>query len=58
MMILINGFTCPPNIHFKFVTKCDKCYYKVRQLILLESPMVFYYKVRKLLYCKVQKNKP
>ena len=26
-------FTCPPTIHFKFITKCDKCYYKVRQLI-------------------------
>ena len=41
---LIIGFTCPPTIHFKFITKCDsifitKCemYNKVRQ---------FYYKVR------------
>ena len=24
MMILIIGFTCPPTIHFKFITKCDK----------------------------------
>jgi len=39
MMILIIGFTCLPTIHFKFftkcdsffITKCDKCYYKVRQ---------------------------
>ena len=42
MMILIIGFTCPPTIHFKFITKCDKCYYKVRQVlqsatILLQS---------------------
>ena len=37
MMILIIGFICPPTVHFKFITKCDKCYYKVRQ---------FYYKVR------------
>ena len=39
MMTLITGFTCPPTIYFKFTTKCDKCYYKVRQLF-------FYYKVR------------
>ena len=38
MMTLITGFTCPPTIYFRFITKCDKCYYKVRQL--------FYYKVR------------
>ena len=38
MMTLITGFICPPTIYFKFITKCDKCYYKVRQL--------FYYKVR------------
>ena len=38
MMTLITGFTCPPTICFKFITKCDKCYYKVWQL--------FYYKVR------------
>ena len=25
------GVTCPPTVHFKFITKCDKCYYKVRQ---------------------------
>ena len=41
MMELITGFTCPPTIYFKFITKCDKCYYKVRQL--------FYYKVRQVL---------
>ena len=45
MMTLINGFTCPPTIYFKFVTKCDKCYYKVRQVlqsvtILLQSATI------------------
>ena len=33
MMILIIGFTCPPTIHFKFITKCDKWYYKVREVL-------------------------
>ena len=33
MMILIIGFICPPTIHFKFITKCNKCYYKVRQVL-------------------------
>ena len=42
MMILIIGFICPPTVHFKFIIKCDKCYYKVRQVlqsatILLQS---------------------
>ena len=71
-MIVISGFTCPPTIHFKFITKCDglfhykvlwsvitkcdKCYYKVRQVlqsvtILLHSATGItkcddYYKVR------------
>ena len=26
MMILIIGFTCPPTIHFKFITKCDSVF--------------------------------
>ena len=30
-------FTCPSTIHFKFLTKCDKCHYKVRQLLFLQS---------------------
>ena len=34
---LIIGFTCPPTIHFKFIIKSDKFYYKLRQLILLRS---------------------
>ena len=25
------GVTCPPAVHFKFITKCYKCYYEVRQ---------------------------
>ena len=33
----LSGFTCPPTIYFKFITKCNKCYYKVRQLFLLQS---------------------
>ena len=42
MMTLITGFTCPPTIYFKFITKCDSFfYYKVREL--------FYYKVRQVL---------
>ena len=82
-MTLITGFTCPPTIYFKFITKCDsffnykvrwsvitkcdsffitkcdKCYYKVRQVlqsvtILLQSATGItkcddYYKVRRLL---------
>ena len=54
MMTLITGFTCPPTIYFKFITKCGKCYYKVRQLFLLQSAMVCYYKVRQLFYYKVR----
>ena len=29
-MILIIGFTCPLTILFEFITKCNKCCYKVR----------------------------
>ena len=55
MMVLIAGFTCPPTIHFKFVAKYDSVfYYKVRQLFLLQSAMVCYYKVRQLFYYKVR----
>ena len=54
MMTLITGFTCPSTIYFKFITKCDKCYYKVWQLFLLQSAMVCYYKVRQLFYYKVR----
>ena len=54
MMILIIWFTCPPTIHFKFTTKCDKCYCKVRQLKLLQSAMICYCKVRQIFYYKVQ----
>ena len=60
-LLLIIGITGPPTIHFKFITKCDNCYYKVRQLtiILLQSAtsvitkcdslQLFYYKVRQVL---------
>ena len=43
------GFTRRPTIHFKFITKCNKCYYTVRQLILLQSAMACHYKVRQVL---------
>ena len=50
MMTLITGFTCPPTIYFKFITKCDSFfYYKV-----LQSAMVCYYKVPQLFYYKVR----
>ena len=39
---LIVGITCPSTIHFKFIIKCVKCYYKEWQLILLQSAMVCY----------------
>ena len=54
MMTLITGFTYPPTIYFKFITKCDKCYYKARQLFLLQSAMICYYKVRQLFYYEVR----
>ena len=41
MMTLIIGFTCPPTIYFKFITKCDKCHYKVRQPFSLQSATAF-----------------
>ena len=40
MMILITGLTCLPTSHFKFITKCDKSYYKLRQLICLGNSMI------------------
>ena len=54
MITLITRFTCPPTTYFKFITKCDKCYYKARQLFLLQSAMVCYYKLRQLFYYKVR----
>ena len=33
LILLIVGFTCPPTMHFKFITKCGKCCYKLRQLV-------------------------
>ena len=38
-----------PTIHFKFITKYNKCYYKVRQHMLLQSTIFCYYKVRQVL---------
>ena len=54
-MILIIGFTCPPTMHFKFITKCNKCSLKVRRLILLQRAMVCYFKVRQLFFTKCDK---
>ena len=34
LIFLIVGFTYLPTMHFKFITKCGKCYYKVRQVVL------------------------
>ena len=47
-MILIIGFTCPPTMHFKFITKCNKRSYKVRQLFFTKCDKCFY-KVRQVL---------
>ena len=49
-MIVIIGSTRSSTIYIKFTTKCDVCYYKVRQLAFLESAMVCYYKVRQLAF--------
>ena len=62
MITLLTGFTRPPTIYLKFVTKCDKCYYKVRQLfyykvrwsVITKCDSFFYYKVRQLFYYKVR----
>ena len=40
LILVIGGFTYPPTVHFKFITKCGKCCYKLRQLV--------YYKVRQV----------
>ena len=60
-LLLIIGITGPPTTHFKFITKCDNCYYKVRQLTIISLQSAtcvitkygkyhkvrqFYYKVR------------
>ena len=54
MMTLITGFTCPPTIYFKFITKCDsffitkcdKCYYKVRQVLQSATVHTFLLRAR------------
>ena len=49
MMTLITGFTCPPTIYFKFITKCDSFfYYKVRWSVITKCDKC-YYKVRQVL---------
>ena len=40
MVTLITGFTCPPTIYFKLITKRDKCYYKVR--LVLQSVTILF----------------
>ena len=53
-MILIIGFTCPPTIFLKCITRWDKCHYKVRQVSLQSATSVVrkcdkcYYKVRQV----------
>ena len=37
LILLIVGFTYHPTMHFKVLSKCGQCYYKVRQ---------FYYTVQ------------
>ena len=57
MLTLITGFTCPPTIYFKFITKCDSYfYYKVRWSVITKCDSFFitkcdncYYKVRQVL---------
>ena len=55
---LITGFTCPPTIYFKFITKCDSFfYYRLPDGLLLQSATAFfitkcykcYYKVQQVL---------
>ena len=40
LILVIVGFTYPPTMHFKFITKCGKCYYKLRQLVYYEVRQV------------------
>ena len=47
---LITGFTCPPTIYFKFITKCDSFfYYKLRWSVITKCDGFFYYKVLQVL---------
>ena len=47
---LITGFTCPPTIYFKFITKCDSFfYYKLRWSVITKCDSFFYYKVLQVL---------
>ena len=40
LILVIVGFTYPPTMHFKFITKRGKCYYKLRQLVYYEVRQV------------------
>ena len=56
MMTLITGFTWPPTIYFKFITKLSatSVITKCDSFFLLQSAMVCYYKVRQFFYHKVR----
>ena len=50
------GFSCPPTVHVRFITKCDKCHYKELQIFFLLQSVTSvitkcdrYYKVGRLL---------
>ena len=46
----LSGFTCPPTIYFKFITKCDSFfYYKLRWSVITKCDSFFYYKVQQVL---------
>ena len=52
MMILIIGFICPRTI--QFITKCDKCYYKVRSSFTKKCDSFFNIKKCDKCYNKLQ----
>ena len=44
------GFSCPPTVHVRFITKCDKCHYKELQIFFFITKCdKCYYKVRQVL---------
>ena len=55
MMTLITGFTCPPTIYFKFITKCDSVFITNCDGLLLQSATGItkcdYYKTRQCFIC-------
>ena len=53
-VVVVAGFTGPPTIHFKFITKCDNLlYYKVRWSLISKCDSFFITKCDKC-YCKVR----